>query len=62
MAEYIKSYMSWHIIRKALSDICGKKVSTVKNILDAVCVTITIAIGNYFLKDIIVKNSGLTKM
>lgn len=74
-------------IVQALSDLSSKKISTVKNILDAVCVTITIitgivfeskvigigagtvlavifvgrvvAIGNYLLKDKIIKCGGL---
>lgn len=76
-------------IVQAISDCCGKKVSTIKNIADAVCVGITIvmsliftgkligigmgtilavifvgrvvAVFNHFLKDKILRVSGLAK-
>ena len=40
-------------IVQALSDCSGKKVSTVKNILDAVCVVITISISFIFARKLI---------
>ncbi len=40
-------------IVQALSDVCDKKVSTVKNILDAVCASTTIVTGLVFARKII---------